>query len=269
MNLIKKSGVHIRPIDTFMYIPPMVWKGDPLGHIGENDVFFWVLEGECFLKIDSEYSIIRAGQLAFLPKGKFRSYTQTSEQFTMYEMAFSASIDEKNLMAAFGMCDGNYVIDIENKNEMSRLFERSYRTELNKNPLYDMIWCSNILNIINIYCEIRQSKKENGKLYFSEVIKYMENNLDKSIKIDDLASIVYMQSTYFIRKFKKEFGVPPLAYFSQLKIYKAMELLAATELSVEEISTNLGLSDSAYFSRFFKKICKVTPTEYRKAFQRN
>ncbi len=252
-----------------MFIPPMVWKGDPLGHIGGTDVFFWVLEGECFLRIDSEYSIVRAGQLAFLPKGKFRSYTHTSEQFTMYEMAFSASVDGQNLMEAFGMCDGNFVVDIENKNEMSRLFESAYRKELNKNPLYDIIWCSNILTIINIYCEARGAKKENGRLYFSEVIQYMENNLDKSVKIDDLASIVYMQSTYFIRKFKKEFGVPPLTYFSQLKLYKAMELLITTDLSVEEISFRLGISDSAYFSRFFKKICKTTPTEYRKAFQKN
>ena len=269
MNIIKKSGIYIRPLDVSLFIPPMVWKGDPLGHIGKNDVFFWVLAGECFLRIDSDYFIVHAGQLAFLPKGKFRSYTHTSEQFTMYEMAFSASMDGQNLMEAFGMCDGNFVVDIGNGDEMSRLFEGAYRKEMNKNPLYDIIWCSNILTIIHIYCESRRTKKGSEKLYFSEVIRYMENNLDKSVKIDDLAAIVYMQSTYFIRKFKKEFGVPPLAYFSKLKMYKAMQLLVTTDLSVEEIAFRLGINDPAYFSRFFKRICKTTPTEYRKAFQKN
>ena len=104
-------------------------------------------------------------------------------------------------------------------------------------------------------------------MYFKEVLKYMADNLDKSIKIDDLASIMYMQPTYFIRKFKKAFSIPPFAYFSQLKIYKAMELLSGTQLSIEEISSRIGINDAAYFSRFFKKMCKTTPSEYRKAFE--
>lgn len=268
MNLINKIGVHIRPIETAMYIPPMVWKGDPIGHVGENDVFFYVLEGECFLKIDSEYFIIKAGQLAFLPKGKMRSYTQISESFSMYEMAFSADIDGKNLMDSFGINSGNYVVNIENSEEMCRLFENSYRTELNKNPIHDVLCCSNALKIIYIYHEAYTKINGSDRTYFNCVIKYMEENLNRQLTIEELSSLVYMQPTYFIRKFKKEFGIPPLAYFAQLKIYKSMELLSCTDFSVEDIARMVGINDSAYFSRFFKKNCKTTPSEYRKAFQR-
>ena len=106
-NLISKDGIHIIPKETAIYVPPMVWKGDPIGHIGTNDTFFFVLEGECFLKVESEYSVIKSGQLAFLPKGKMRSYTQVSNAFSMYEMSFSANVGERNLMEIFGMTDGD------------------------------------------------------------------------------------------------------------------------------------------------------------------
>ena len=69
-NTIAINELSVKPIDMFLYSPPLVWKGDRVGHIGINDTFFFVLEGECFINIDNEYSIIRPGQLAFLPKGR-------------------------------------------------------------------------------------------------------------------------------------------------------------------------------------------------------
>ena len=266
-NMISKEGIHIKPNEMAIYVPPMVWKGDPVGHIGLNDTFFFVLEGECFLKIGSEYSVIKPGQLAFLPKGKMRSYTQVSTSFSMYEMSFSATSGGINLMELFGVTESNYVVSLEDTEEMKKLFESSYRTEMNKNPLYDVAWCSSLLSIINIYCRARQKNDGNGKAFFAPVIKYMEKNLAEPVKVEELAAVVYMESTYFIRRFKKEFGVPPLTYFIQMRMYRAMEYLSGTTLSIEEISPLIGITDSAYFSRLFKKFCKTSPSEYRKAFR--
>ena len=86
---IKLKEITIRPEAIYLYVPPIVWKGDPLGHIGEKDLFFWVIEGECFLKIDNQNYIVHPGQLAYLPKGKMRTYTHVSERFTMYEMSLN------------------------------------------------------------------------------------------------------------------------------------------------------------------------------------
>ncbi len=84
------ENISLTPSNTSLYVSPILWKGDPVGHVGYNDVFFFVLEGECYLNIESETHILRRGQLALLPKGKLRRYTQMSENFAMYEMSFSA-----------------------------------------------------------------------------------------------------------------------------------------------------------------------------------
>lgn len=268
-NLISKDGIHIIPKETAIYVPPLVWKGDPIGHIGKNDTFFYVLEGECFLKVESEYSVIKSGQLAFLPKGKMRSYTQVSNTFSMYEMSFSANVGERNLMEIFGMTDGDFVVSVENTEEMRSLFESSYRTEMHKDALYDLSWCSSALSIINIYLNLRRKHDGTGKAFFIPVVKYMEEHLTKQIKVEELASLVYMEPTYFIRRFKMALGLPPLTYFIRMRMYRAMGYLSGSNLSIEEISALVGISDSAYFSRLFKKFCNTSPSEFRKVFQKN
>lgn len=261
------NELKIKPIDIFMYVPPIVWKGDCVGHIGKNDTFFWVLEGECFLNIENEYSIIRPGQLAFLPKGKMRSYTHVSEHFSMYEMAFSAEADEKNLMDILGLCEHSFVVNIPEKETMSKLFENSFRKELYKDPIYDVGWCSNILSIIKYYAEAHRSQSKKNSELFAPVIKYMKDNMKTLIKTEDLCTLVYMQPTYFIRRFKEFFSIPPQSYLAHLRLCKAMELLASTEYSIDKISEEVGISDSSYFARVFKKSCGISPSEYRNAFK--
>ena len=76
-----------------------------------------------------------------------------------------------------------------------------------------------------------------------------------------------MQTTYFIKMFKKQYGIPPIAYFNRLKIYKAMSLLLSTDLSVDAIAQNVGINDPSYFARMFREHANITPTRYRLEFK--
>lgn len=266
-QLFTLKNLTVIPDQVFLYVPPIVWKGDSVGHMGASDLFFWVLEGECFLRIDSQNYIIRPGQLAYLPKDKMRAYTHASERFTMYEMAFSAKANGEDLMELLGLTEENFVVDIPDKEEMSRLFESSHRKELYKNPLYDVAWCANIINIINIYANERAKQSSSESSVFKPVLRYMSENISKAVRTEELASLIYMQPTYFISRFRKCFSMPPLAYFNRMKIYKAMGLLAGTELSVEEIAKEVGIFDTSYFARMFKKHCHLTPSQYRAEFR--
>ena len=257
----------INPYAVYMYVPPIVWKGDCIGHIGSRDTFFWVLQGECFLNVDSQYYLVRPGQLAYLPKGKFRAYTHASSSFCMYEMAFNATMNGQDLMNALGLTETNFVVDIPQKDEMSQLFENAYRKELFRNPIYDLAWCANTINIIRLYAEARQKQNSRHQDLFRPTLQYMSDHLADPITTEELAAQIHMQTNYFIRRFKTAYGLPPIAYLGRLRLYKAMELLASTDDSVEQISKAVGIADSSYFSRFFKKNCGITPREYRNAFR--
>ena len=262
------ESLSVKPGTIYLYIPPIVWKGDSVGHIGQRDLFFWVTEGECFLRIDNQNHIIRPGQLAFLPKGKMRAYTHASPRFSMYEMGFEVTTDGYNLMNFLGLTEENYVVDIHDKEKMSSLFESSHRKEMYKDPLYNVEWCANILNIIRIYASERKKIATVTNTAFNQVLQYMSENISNSVSIEKLASIACMQPTYFIKRFKENYGIPPVSYFNRMKTYKAMGLLAGTDMTVEQVGKEVGIYDTSYFSRMFKKFCNITPTEYRATFNK-
>lgn len=267
-SLQEFKDLRIKPIKISLYHPPMVWKGDPIGHMGLNDLFFFVMEGECYLNIDSQSYIVRPGQLAFLPKGKMRTYTHVSENFSMYELSFSAEDNGISLMELLGLTQGDFVVDIADKNELNTLFENSSYVE-SFNPIYVMKHYANLMNIIAIYTQARQKLTKKKARSFQPVLDYMEKNISSSdVNVEKLSGLMYMQPTYFIQKFHSCFGLSPMAYFTRMRVYKAMSLLLGTSLSLEEISHQIGITDVSYFSRVFKKHCKITPTQYKEAFRR-
>lgn len=267
-SIFKLSELSIRPIRLALHVPPEFWKGDRLGHIGENDVFFYVVEGECFLSIDSQSSVVHAGQLAFLPKGKRRAYTRVSATFSMYEIAFSAQVNGADLMKELGLCEGDFVVDVADCEGMKSYFEDSSRVELQKNPIYDIGWCANIMNIIKEYVIGRQKRTLEEEVLFQPVLRYMRENIGRQIGNEELAAVAFMQTSYFIRRFKKAYGLPPHTYLAKMRMNRAMELLASTTLSIDSIAKSVGVPDVSYFSRMFKKHSGIAPTAYRAAFRK-
>lgn len=258
----------ISPKMVQLFIPPIRWKGDPKGHIGVYDTFFYVVSGECCVIIDNESFILSQGELAFLPKGKMRTYSNMSSDITLYEINFEAEINGQNWYDKLMLEDGNYSVKTENTDEIKALFENSVRYELNKNLIYDVLFCSNLMNIIRIFI-FEKFKAKNSASSFKKVIDYMKNNLEKAIKISELAELAYMQETYFIKKFKKALGYSPITYLNKMRIYKAMTYLAEGSLTLSEIGHKVGIYDSSYFSKIFKTHCGITPGEYRHIFSKN
>lgn len=262
------SKITIEPVGVQFYVPPVVWIGDPKGHIGKNDAFFWLLEGEMVLFIEKECYILKAGQLAFLPKGKFRRYTAVSKNFTLYSTRFIAESDGVNLMEGLGLTESNHVVNVPNPEELTKYFETSTYIGMNKEPIDNVIWNTNLMNIIKVYCSCSKKQAELKDERLDPATNYMKNNLDKNITIEDLASLSFMQPTYFIRRFKKVYNLSPMSYFKTLKINKAMELLLTTDEDIENIAKSLGIEDASYFSRWFKKSCGIPPAECRKSFSK-
>ena len=67
-----------------------------------------------------------------------------------------------------------------------------------------------------------------------------------------------------MRVFKEQTGHSPMDYFIQLKMQHACKLLAFRRDSIGQIGKELGYQDPYYFSRAFRKVIGMSPTEYRR-----
>ncbi len=95
----------------------------------------------------------------------------------------------------------------------------------------------------------------------------MKSQLDKALKIEEMALYFNYSPSHFFSIFKKKTGFSPINYFNDLKIQKACQYLSFTSMSVKEISYTLGFNDPLYFSRLFKKIMGVPPLRYRNIYK--
>jgi AraC-like DNA-binding protein len=95
-------------------------------------------------------------------------------------------------------------------------------------------------------------------------IDYMRRNLNQKIAISDLSRTVGVSDTQLFRLFKTHVGDSPLAYFNNMKIKRAGELLRHTLIPLKEIAFSLGYEEPAYFTNQFRKAMGMSPREYRK-----
>lgn len=112
------------------------------------------------------------------------------------------------------------------------------------------------------YPVILHSKESVENHITAQIIEYMEKRLYDKISLTEICNIVSYGKTHICRLFKENTGYSLLQYYNILKIAESKRLLREGNLSVTEIAGHLNFSDAGYFARCFKKITKMTPSEY-------
>ena len=103
----------------------------------------------------------------------------------------------------------------------------------------------------------------NEENLIGKVNNYIEENMYKTIKLEELASLCNLSPGYFSKVFKKETGKTVITYINEKKIEKAKKLLKKSKEPIINISLDLGFDDCGYFIRVFKKITGITPKAFR------
>jgi len=99
-------------------------------------------------------------------------------------------------------------------------------------------------------------------------IAYMMGHLNQPLQVAKLAQTAHTSSSHFFVLFKRWAGSSPIDYFIRLRMEQACRWLADTTLSVKEIAAGLGYEDPFYFSRLFKSVHGVAPSDYRQMLER-
>lgn len=87
---------------------------------------------------------------------------------------------------------------------------------------------------------------------------------DKDLNADFIADKMCMSRTQLNRKIRSIADYTATSYILQIRMEKAKRLLASTEQAIGDIATTCGFEDTSYFTRVFKQMFNVTPSQYRK-----
>ncbi len=96
-----------------------------------------------------------------------------------------------------------------------------------------------------------------------EVKKYLDDNYNEHITLEDLCSRFYISKYYLTHSFKEQFGISITNYLLNVRVTHAKQLLRFSSKTVEEIGYETGIGAPSYFSRVFKEIEGVSPSVFR------
>lgn len=122
-----------------------------------------------------------------------------------------------------------------------------------------------VVNWLNeLVSKIRTSREFRNVNLIDKAVRFMEENFQQEIGLEDVAKQVYLSTCYFSRLFKQVKGWSFTEYLTHVRMEEARKLLTTTSYSVAEIAMKVGFRDARYFSQVFKKHAGKTPGSYRR-----
>jgi AraC-like DNA-binding protein len=96
------------------------------------------------------------------------------------------------------------------------------------------------------------------------VLAYIQTHLEEKLSLEQLATVAQLSPAHFARLFKHATGWAPHQYASRCRIEHAKRLLAETDMSLIDISAQVGCTDPSHFAALFRRHVAMAPNAYRR-----
>ena len=154
-------------------------------------------------------------------------------------------------------------------------FSRIYSECITKKPFYEELSSCYLTQLI--YVLKRSIEKEstsplitdtdNAVESFNDMKKittYIKNNVDNNVTLQELADLVNLEKTYFIKKFRTVMGTTPMQYVKKARLERAKKLLLYSDMNITQISDALNFGSIHRFSEFFINEVGISPQKFKK-----
>jgi YesN/AraC family two-component response regulator len=272
-----------------------VWK-----IIDHNNILIFINDGSCLIDYENEKYTLKAGDIFFIPANHaYSRYPIDNQMCTMTYIHFSLSnesiqldlseivekISNSKLEIDNQILDGEFYLSnqsaiyLQNRyslnnhekifNLLNDIFLMSIRRQL-MCGLQSSITLCNICSLLSQHTienvSTNTSVDTNNKVpdNLKKAIRYIRSHYTEAISLDALASHCNVSKQQMIRYFKTAFNQTPIAYITEYKINHAKKLLFnQPQLSIGNISDELGFNNQHYFTKTFLKATGETPSRYR------
>lgn len=254
-------------------------------HSHEAIEIMYVISGDCHVELENNKIPLKKGQFIMIDSyvqhrlivGEGKSCRMLNVEFVLEnKYGIFPSIKElaeenKNLQTLLNNQQTFIVLkDVEDLYHIlkSLVLELSGRDCGNSALIIQTLQSQLILKIARIAMQSRECQSSTTDIYVKKVINHIHQNYDLDLRVDDLASLVYLHPSYLHRIFKEHMKCTIMEYLTEIRIDKAKMLLGKTDIPITEISDFVGINSRQYFSFLFKKATNMTPQSYRKETQK-
>jgi AraC family transcriptional regulator of arabinose operon len=228
------------------------------------------LAGQGTCRFNGREWYLKPGHLIVIPKKCPHSYEANNDNpwtifwFHVVGDMFSHYLEELQIS------ENEPIINIPNISGLMDAFEDVYQhTEsgyTNTSLLCLSTSLAHFLGICKLYQRSIKVSQQGVEKRIEKTVEVMKKSLHRLMTLDQLAEIAGWSPTHYAALFKRMMNVPPLEFFTRLKMQSACEKLKLTHEPIQTIASSLGYNDAFYFSRLFKRHNELSPKNYRKTF---
>ena len=227
----------------------------------------YVCDGIGYVECDGETYTVEKGDVYLLKPGSNHKYwADPKNPYTKMWINFHCDIFAKTI-EAMGI---DKIVKFP-KIFCEELFEELLRIE-EKSLFHNSIAFEVMEILLKIATRLHKAvhwPNNNIPEQINNIKYYLDRSLYENITIEDICEKYLLSKTYVISNFKKYFGMTPHQYLIDRKIKLSTTLLSNKTKSLTEIANILSFYDLYHFSKTFKQIMKVSPSEYRAKINNN
>lgn len=266
---IKDIFFHIHYCKSRQFNEPQTFPSEMTRTIQHHEFIFFI-KGKGSIMIENKRYPIKEGMLFYMrPDVLYSIEIDTEEPLYFLSVHFSYAYvrfdgskwgvkDEVNMLSM------NPAHELRDYYVVEDIFKKLVVCWNEKQPGYEFItktWLQQLL--IAIYQNIKKHNQNySTSLKVEKIIEYMHQNVNSRLTLPALAERVHWSSFYLSRVFKNTTGYAVIEYFNKIKMDKAKELIIEGDKKIKEVAQALGFVDEFYFSRMFKKIEGISPSEF-------
>lgn len=258
-------------------IPQKAHFSDISLHWHEDLEFIYVLSGDIGYWIDGEHIVMKAGEGIFVNAKHMHLICNANLGCTLLCVIFPPTV----------LCSTEYMASkmvnpILNAKELAYMllservpWQRSVLAGVK--DIYDYSLQENgeadILSAIyrlwgelyrNVAVKAEESHKDENLILIKKMLDYLYKNYDQKITLNDICLNAGIGKNKCTELFRRYTNMSPMEYLRYYRVEKGVQLLKDTDLSVTEISYEVGMSGASYFAESLRMCRGCTPTQIRK-----
>ncbi|MCR5743687.1 MAG: AraC family transcriptional regulator [Lachnospiraceae bacterium] len=262
-DFARGSLIHLQEIGSLHAQKPHVSRRDNLSSF----LFFTVVQGSGWLSYEGEVHDLHAGDCVFIDCKKPYSHETKDDLWTLRWVHFNGPTVQ-NIYMKYVERGGSCVIRHADTARIFSLWEELYAIAGSDDYIRDMRINESLTSLLTILMELswhaESARGTTRRQNLLDIRRYLDEHYTDKVTLDELSDMFFINKFYLTRVFREQFGMSISHYITQLRITHAKQLLRFSNMTTDEIGSECGLSPGYYFSRTFKKVEGISPSEYRK-----
>lgn len=227
----------------------------------------YITEGEGLMETREGSYHIREGSVIMLKPNVWHRYRPLKNTgWTEHYVGFMGASASAMMMSAALLRD-TPVVQVGLHENIIRIIQDIENLVKTERPGYQQISSGLLIQLLGHIISLKKNENfRHGQVEKSiqKACLIIREHPSDNLKIEELAEQVNLNYSIFRKAFKRYTGLSPMQYHSTLRLKQATHLLTNTDMSIKEISFDLGFCSVFYFSKLFKEKTGMTPGEFRK-----